>query len=317
MKQQKIPVILTDGKDTKEFSSLTKASEFLGISRNAIIRNSVLGISVKGYKISLVSPIETKDYPEANSCSQITNTSINSKGYHLILGCVHSPFYNKKVMNKVINLTKDVQFKSVSFIGDLTDMTSLSKYDENNINKGLSLSEEYETTEELISQFSHIKEKFYLEGNHEYRFNRFMKVYQNSKIGDALKTIEDGINLKKYNVKFITNYPDNYINLNGIQLIHGIYTSTNALKKHLEKVNSDVIFAHTHKVGMLSVNSLYSYNIGFLGEVDSPIFSYVSRFEKKDWVTSFAIVYIDEENNNHVYPIIVKNNKFAFNNKLY
>ncbi|NPV12693.1 MAG: hypothetical protein HPY57_12980 [Ignavibacteria bacterium] len=314
-------VIVSDETDKIEFDSITKAADFLNCARSTVREASKTNRKISNkYTVKIVKEenvVNTNVSNKPNTISSSNNIQINEKGYHLIMGCVHSPYYNEVLMSKIINLTQDTYFKSVIFIGDLSDLSALSKYDVNKVNKGVQLSYEYEVTEELISRFNHIHTKIYLEGNHEYRYEKYLQNLENYKLGAAIESIEKGMHLSRYNVKYIKGYPNNYVDLNGIQLIHGIYTNINSPKKHLDKVKQNVIFAHTHKFAIYNENGITAYNIGFLGDVNADIFSYVSRFDKLNWSNGFCIVYVDDNFNNFVIPIIVTNNKFIFNNKTY
>ena len=125
-------------------------------------------------------------------------------------------------------------------------------------------------------------------------------------------SVEGG--LDGFNV--IEDYPDGYVQLGNIQLIHGMYLNANHAKTHLQKVRSNIMYGHTHQLQVYSENGLTAYNIGNLADTDSPIFSYTNRFEKVNWKQGFAVITLDK-GNTHVQVIEPVNNSFVYNGQIY
>jgi predicted phosphodiesterase len=148
------------------------------------------------------------------------------------------------------------------------------------------------------------------------RFKKYMLGSEAAKLGTALMSPTQGLKLKERGFNVIEDYPDGYVQLGNIQLIHGMYLNANHAKTHLQKVRSNIMYGHTHQLQVYSENGLTAYNIGNLADTDSPIFSYTNRFEKVNWKQGFAVITLDK-GNTHVQVIEPVNNSFVYNGQIY
>jgi hypothetical protein len=109
---------------------------------------------------------------------------------HLILGCVHIPFHNRVVLNKILQLINNNKnnIGSINLIGDFADINSCSKYDKGKlpIVQGLTIQKEYEEIKDILYTLCNIVNTKqvdinYLYGNHEGRIFNYNSDIQNSK----------------------------------------------------------------------------------------------------------------------------------------
>lgn len=246
-------------------------------------------------------------------------------GMHILLGCNHVPFHNKQLHRGILELIKDFsnQIKGFHLLGDFLDINPLSSHDKGKFTSvpGLTLNDEYQIGSELLDDFDRVLPKncwkTYLYGNHEDRYNRWMKDMNNAKT--PLISPEDGLGLPRrgYNVK--TSWSQDYITLgNNFDIFHGIYFSIHNGKAHLDKLKRSCAYVHTHRTQVYREGEMAAYNIGTCADLDSVTFNYASRGMKASWSNGFAINMIDDNGVSHITQIYVtKGGKFYFGGKEY
>jgi len=239
---------------------------------------------------------------------------------YLILPDVHRPYHNKFLWDAVLHLIHDIKPYGLVTLGDYLDLRSISGHDVGST-VPVTLWEEYLDGNQgrmELEAAGDFEEKDYLCGNHEDRLYRLMKKLEMSKLGQAVVPIEAGLGLEKWN--FLNNWKEDYVQLGGLQVIHGLYTGPSGLKKHLERANlikQDLIYGHSHWYGSQSNEHGSVWNIGTMADIDSlDGFGYVSRFERLKWQNGFALVVVDDENRHFVTPVkCTKRNFFLFGKK--
>lgn len=245
-------------------------------------------------------------------------------GTYLVLGCIHVPGHNKAMINGITDLMIDKRnsIEGLMLIGDFLDLNSLSGHDIGKFTAlpGLTLDDEYEYGREVLKQLTGpLKtgaEKVFMYGNHEDRFNRFMSNMQAAKAPissprKALKLAENGFHV-------FENWKSDYVKLGShLELIHGQYFNTHCAKQHIDRFRGSVMFAHTHRVQTYIEGATGGFNIGWGGDIDSPLFNYAERGTKSQWCNGFALVTIDEKGDYFVQQVICYKNKFYVDGKSY
>jgi hypothetical protein len=244
----------------------------------------------------------------------------------LIMGCVHVPFENKILFDKILNLIKDLDTSLYGIVlnGDFLDLASLSSHDVGNkpIVEGLDISHEYEAGRARIAQLVDAAAKgtkfHYTWGNHEDRYKRWRKAMANSKFSGAVNSPTEALYLDEYGFEVMENWKHDYKLLgDDLQVMHGDFCNVHTAKKHTDKFEASVIFNHTHRVQSWTNAKRGGYNIGWLGDLGHPAFGYMGRGPKLDWQNAFAIATITDDGRHHVNTIECYNNQFVYGNKLY
>ncbi len=239
---------------------------------------------------------------------------------YIILPDVHRPYHNKFLWDAALHLIQDIKPYGLVTLGDYLDLRSVSGHDVGST-VPVTLWEEYLDGKQGIMELESagdFKEMTYLCGNHEDRLYRLMKKLEMSKLGQAVVPIEVGLGLEKWN--YLSNWKEDYVQLGGLQGIHGLYTGPSGTKKHLEKANSigfDLIYGHTHWYGSMTNEHGSVYNIGTMADIDNlDGFGYVSRFERMKWRNGLSLVVVDDENRHFVTPVkCTPKNFFIFGKK--
>ena len=248
-----------------------------------------------------------------------------SVGIHIVSGCQHVPFQNKKMQEGLIELIKDLgdKVKGFHLIGDMLDLNSLSAHEPNKVPlEGITLGFEYKEGNKYLDSFEAVLpkniEKTYIYGNHEDRWRRHISDINNSKYADALPSPKDALKLENRNYKVYTNWKEDFHLLgNSLQLIHGEFCTKYPARTHVDRMKSSVMFAHTHRIDINYDGEKAGFNIGWGGNPEAPAFNYVSRLTKMNWINGFALVHIDENGNFFTQVIPVFHNHFWYNGKRY
>ena len=298
-------VILVDALDRKiEFESIAQAAKFAEVDestiRKAIINDSVVKSS---YKVLVPDFIvgNNKTTVLQDGIEEIKDMKITNNSYtetHLIIPDVHIPYPDIITLQKIISMTKNVEINGIHILGDFLDCTALSSHDIGKISNGVPLDEEYSIgnyyLDWLTKYLPDNASKTYIMGNHENRFKKILSLQEYSKINRAIISPENGLRLVDRGFEVINDYPNGFKRVGDVELIHGIYLTANHPKKHLDKIRNNVMYGHTHTFRDFTENSITSYNIGHLVNVNAPIFNYTDRFAKKDWQTGFALIRIKD-----------------------
>jgi hypothetical protein len=227
------------------------------------------------------------------------NDRINTPGMYIILPCVHVPFHNKMLWNSLLNYIYDnnEHIQGILIIGDFLDLNSLSAHDKNMMPmNGITLDYEYkegnkalDSLDKAMGRSNYIK--YYLFGNHEDRYFRTIKDVNHAKYGESLLSPTKALNLVARGYNVLDNWKNDSIKVGDhLELIHGEYITTNSAKKHIDVYRKSIAYAHTHRISSYLEGQTAGYNLGFMGDKNSPAFSYATRGMKSSWNNGFGIV---------------------------
>lgn len=264
---------------------------------------------------------------ELDEIRQRLSNKINTKMQKwLVLSDIHRPFHNQVLWSKVLQLIKDLgsSLYGVILAGDYLDLYTLGSYNAESLANlsGLTLQDEYidglQGIDELNSVLHKDAKKYFLFGNHEDRYFRHVKEKDNAKYGGALLNPIEALYLHENNWEVKTDWQSDYFTLGKhLDVIHGVYTSINAAKAHLDKTQHSVMFGHTHRVQCFHTGNKAAYNIGGLYDIKSKGFSYMPRLQRETWANGFAIVNINDDGEFYVEQVNVWKDKFFADSKMY
>lgn len=312
----------TENPKTMEMGSGKLAARFK-CSREDIFeaRNIVRG------KLRVGVAIKNKNYTFNKIGYEQTPVQLEGdlEGIHIVQGCTHVPFHNKKMQAGIIQLIKDLgdKVKGFHLIGDILDMNSLSAHDNNKLPiPGITLGYEYREGNNYLNSFDAVLPetaiKTYIYGNHEDRWKRHVSDVNNSKYADAVPSPREALNLDARGYISKENWKEDYLILGKhLQLIHGEFCTKYPARTHVDRMKTSVLFAHTHRIDINYDGEKAGFNIGWGGDVNAPAFNYVSRLTKMNWINGFAMVHIDEKGNYFAQVIPVFHNEFWYNGRRY
>jgi len=236
----------------------------------------------------------------------------------------HVPFHNKILKDKVFRMISRNNFTGIVIAGDFLDMFSISAHAANSLAEleNLTLGLEYEQGREILDEVDSVckgMKKVLMYGNHENRWERFVKSGDNAKLRGALGNPYQGLAMsKRKDWQVIPEYPDGVFQIGEhLDVLHGLYTPMHPAKKHCEMSDKSVMFGHTHRVGTWFTEGRASYNIGGLFDKSHKAFNYMFRLQKKMWSNAFAVVHLDY--NGYFYVDLIKcfNDNFIYNGEVY
>lgn len=250
--------------------------------------------------------------------------AFTTPGLYLCLGCIHALGHNVRLIDGITRLLGDKREQVVGLVlmGDVVDCNTLSEYDRGKFTAlpGLTLEEEYsagrEVIKQLVEELRPDAHKVYLYGNHEDRYNRYMANMEDAK--RPLQSPEVGMELDKMGFFVYNQWKHDYVTLGShLDICHGQYFNVHCAKKHIDNFRGSMMFVHTHRVQTYIEGSVGGFNIGWGGDINSPLFHYMDRGTKKQWQNGFATVQVDEEGDYHVTQVTCHNNKFYYGGKRY
>lgn len=232
-------------------------------------------------------------------------------GYYVIAGCLHFPYQNKGMYNCMLQLMHDIKPTRTIILGDGIDLHSMSSHNIGSL-KWTDYDEETSLTNELLDLIP--GNVTYMYGNHEQRVKKMQKNNEIAKY--SIPDLSKKLLFEQREWEVLDDWQTARYQLGDLTLLHGVWTSANACKKHVDELNESCVFAHTHRMGAYYENKFSGYNIGWGGDKNHKAFNYIGLAEKSKWINGFMVIYLDENNNTHVQQIEYKDG-FFFNGRLY
>lgn len=234
-----------------------------------------------------------------------------------IISDIHSPFHNVRLVEKVCACIRAEQPYGIIINGDFLDLFSIASHNADSLGllKNIDLEYEYRVGNDLLNKIDDAlpkgAKKKYIYGNHEDRYIRELMRGDRAKYAGALVSPEEGLGLRERGYKVFTNWKQDSIQLGShLEVTHGVFTPVHAAKKHLDEFQGSVIVGHTHRFQSFVSGKRGAWNFGFLGDIESRGFYYMSRAQRSKWSNSFGTVDIDSKGYHYVQPIHIFNESF-------
>jgi hypothetical protein len=265
----------------------------------------------------------TDSYIVANpKPKRIYTNERDTSGTYFVTGCAHVPFQNKKMYNSVFNfLSKEIKLQGIVLAGDIMDLNSLSSHDKGKIPlPGITLDYEYKEGNKFLNEIDSLGAKSvdFIYGNHSDRYNRYIKDVDVAKLGTALKSPIEALNLEERKYGIFTNWKNDHIKLgHHLEINHGEFCNVHTAKKTIDTYRKSTMYFHTHRLQIYTEGMVGGFNMGFGGDLNSPAFGYATRAMLKSWTNACALVHLDREGFFHVQPLVYMNSKLFVNGKSY
>jgi hypothetical protein len=244
------------------------------------------------------------------------------KNQNLVIGCLHSPFHNKRIWNGTLKLIKDLgtDLQGIYLIGDILDLNSLSFHERGQYPlEGLDMIKEYKMIkvfDELDNVLRRGTSKHFLYGNHCNRWLRHKSLPDSDKI--MVESPEEYFRLRERGYEVKTRWKDDYFKLGDhLEVFHGDILGVNPAKRQLDKLKKSCMFVHSHRAGVHFDGNMGSYNIGCLVDINAPVFNYAGRLIKRNWMMGFALVTLDDEGFYYAQLVTGYNDHFYYQGKKY
>lgn len=240
------------------------------------------------------------------------------KGFKaLILPDVHIDHKGyDKVYGVVKKFVSDFEPDIIYLLGDFADCASLSGWDLSKKRKmeGRRHAKEIKNVDKELSYLStHTDKLVWLEGNHEYRVERYLDDHPEV---EGLIEYQEQIDLKKYNCEWV---PYNKIYKVGkLNMIHGRYANKYHAAKHSGKIDGNLVYCHTHvpqRFCSIKENAT-PRSVWCLGCLCKKNPSYLKGAEGA-WLHGFGILYVAGNGEFNLYSVDIINNRFYWGGKSY
>lgn len=243
----------------------------------------------------------------------------------LLIPDTHRPYHDKKAYNLMIRAARDIMVDEIVILGDYADIYSLNSHGGKNPVLPTTLVEEIEDVnkglDELDMLFPRAK-KIFIQGNHEYRFERYILDKCPELFG--VTEFSNLINIqKRYNWKFIHYGPNQMYDVGGSYLKARHEPLASSAKATASKALCSLVYGHIHRieeshlVGLDGTNHV-CFSVGWLGDKSlDKIYGYVKGHHQ--WQMGFGLVYVDPATRYfyHQKIHIMDNYTCLINGKLY
>lgn len=243
----------------------------------------------------------------------------------LIIPDCHFGHADMRAYNLMIKVARSLKIDEVTILGDYGDIFFLNGHGSKDPYSRSLLTDEIEIINKKLDEIDRLfpkAKKVYLQGNHEYRFERYL-----------LKNCPElfGITEFRFLIKMNQRFNWKYVNYGPNQKHKVLGSHLNARHEPLGKSASatsskamcSIVFGHTHRieeshsVGFDGTNHV-SFSVGWLGDKSlDKIFGYVKTHHQ--WQLGFGLVWVDPKTKYfyHQKVHILDNYTCVVNGKLY
>lgn len=254
----------------------------------------------------------------------VSSSFRNNKNMWVVISDVHIPAENIELMLNLLKFLKDNknQIKGLVIAGDFLDCYGFSTHNINQVQpEGYSIELEYQVGNKYLDEFDEIlpnARKIWLGGNHDSdRYHRYFKNVNTSVLKEITPSPVQALKLSERGYTVFENWKEDVFYINDLGITHGIYCGVNPVKSHLSKMETSLLFGHTHHISSVYEGKYFGHNIGWMGNIDHPFFKFASVFERAKWKNGFAIVHELPGNKTQVTQITCQDNAFNFGGTYY
>lgn len=219
----------------------------------------------------------------------------------LLIPDTHRPYHDRKAYNLMLRVAKDISPDEIVILGDYADIYALNSHGGKNPTLPTTLIEEIEDVNDGLDELDKLfpsAKKVFLQGNHEYRFERYIfdkcpELFGVTEFKNLIK-----IDQRK-NWSYVHYGPNQAYKVGGSYLTARHEPLASSAKATASKALCSLVYGHIHRieeshlVGLDGSNHV-CFSVGWLGDKrNDKVFAYVKGHHQ--WQMGFGIVYIDEK----------------------
>ncbi len=239
-------------------------------------------------------------------------------GYHaVVLSDVHVDRNGiKPVYDVVKRYIKRVKPDKIVLAGDFAENSPLSHW---LLSKKVRISQachqdELSALEKEVDYLQkYCGELIWLEGNHENWTQLYLEEHPEM---EGIIEYKNMLNLEERGIKWIPQH--DLFWLGKLAVTHGIYLGNNHAKKHLESFGCNIMYGHTHRSDMYTMNMAQQPTMKAWGLPSlcckKPHFM---KNKPCKWDSGFGDVYVADNGEFNAYIVDIINNRFYLNGKSY
>jgi predicted phosphodiesterase len=225
----------------------------------------------------------------------------------LLIPDCHHPAVDKNAWKLVLKVAKDIRPETIVTLGDFGDFASVMTHQKSAEQRQIRLVDEVADVEKALDQLDAVgaKTKVFVEGNHEYRVERYIADKAPDLFG--VTDIPKLLDLKKRGWKFVP-YRKNF-KLGKINVTHDLgKAGANAHRDAMVRQHDNVVIGHTHRFayevrGTATGTPYLGAMFGWLGDRVAAAGYIHETASATDWALGFGVAYVRDDEMTYVQPV--------------
>jgi hypothetical protein len=261
---------------------------------------------------------------------QPPTTKTNQIATWIILPDVHASVtgeHDADALAAVSDFMRSRSFDGYLNLGDLIDFSIISSHNVGNLRavEGGRILEEYNVADAILSQHETIirgnnpsAKMVLLEGNHEYRIQRYIDAHPEL---EGLVEVPNVLNLAKRQIEWVPSWSKGELfTLGKCSFHHGLFCNDHHAKKMVQRFGRSCLYGHCHDLQIYSAhgypasNVLIGASLGCLCRIPQQYL----RGSPTRWAQAITIFEYDTVTGDFWFtPIRLNEHKLIFNGKVY
>jgi len=244
----------------------------------------------------------------------------------LVLSDIHVPYHFEPLMAAALELARDVKFDGCILNGDVLDLIEITHHNAGSVKalEGKRIAHTFAAGNRLLDRLDDAlppkAEKFFLAGNHEDRWDRWIASGDNAVwADDEVNSIPGRLHLEDRGWEWRGNYPEAHVMLGKLLVTHGQWAGMHCAKKHLDEYQTSCLVGHTHTDQTHHASTWEGQRVchcaGYMGDPTKESFDYKKR--PRRWVQGFTVVTVARDGAFWIQPIRWWDGKFVFGAQTY
>ena len=232
----------------------------------------------------------------------------------------HFPYEDRHSYNAVLNYIDDTKPDVFVFGGDGVDLDVISIKATAKQVEGKRLLKDFNYAKTKLAEVKVIvpeAETYYLEGNHDYRSDRYVEDHPEL---EGMIEVPNALDLKATGWTWIPCWKSSeLLSIGHANLLHGNYTGMNHARKMVDNYGVNVLYGHTHdrmlysKILMGDGSTIMAQSCGFLGQYDA----HYMMGNPSNWQQAFLDMWVEPNGTFYHSVVPIFNHRFVVNGKLY
>ena len=226
---------------------------------------------------------------------KVEKPGIPKTGLDIVINDIHFPFEDEKLLAKVTSFIVEIRPDRIFLNGDIMDCAEISSYDKSPITTP-KLMDEINITRAWLDNLrtnNPSADIYYIFGNHEARFQRFLIHNARQLVGMPGLSLEEQLRLNDLNIKIVnSDLRESFLEAgNGLLIGHFDLVRKNSAytaRALVERFGNSLIQGHVHRVGLYAHTvhgrTLYGYENGCLCDTSPPYLVH------PDWQQGFSVI---------------------------
>lgn len=233
----------------------------------------------------------------------------------LIVPDCHHPFHDKRAWAGLLAFSQAWQPHRVIILGDFVDFYSVS-FHLKDPKRRIRLKDELASGREALKDLANSSpnaSRVFIEGNHEFRFSRYLHTYAAQL--DGIVSLESELGITDLSYQYVP-YKTSY-EYGGVRYTHDLGdVGKTAVAKAMEATGRSTVIGHVHRMQMIVNGTVDGHthvgaSFGWLGDIEHVDYTYRDR-AAKDWHLGFGIGYCNNTSNKTHLALVPFTDDYSF-----